>query len=165
MCLGFLTETCFMTQRRLWQFLYLLLSGTFFAASDTKVLLLFHVHSLLHIWLFYSFISTMHYFYLYFIFNAENLKVMLLCGSDLLESFCVPGVWIPEQVYFLSRFSELPSIEKSLLASIWIFLVIDPGSKLNILFVEPHVLILMGSSIYAFLVKMNFLYIGIKKKG
>ncbi|CAF1698898.1 unnamed protein product [Brassica oleracea var. botrytis] len=28
----------------------------------------------------------------------ESLKVMLLCGSDLLESFCSPGVWIPEQV-------------------------------------------------------------------
>lgn len=27
---------------------------------------------------------------------------MLLCGSDLLESFSVPGVWVPEQVYFLS---------------------------------------------------------------
>ncbi|CAN8248318.1 unnamed protein product [Cochlearia groenlandica] len=27
----------------------------------------------------------------------ESLKVMLLCGSDLLESFCTPGVWIPEQ--------------------------------------------------------------------
>lgn len=37
---------------------------------------------------------------------------MLLCGSDVLESFSVPGVWIPEQVYFLSRLSELPSIEK-----------------------------------------------------
>jgi nicotinamide mononucleotide adenylyltransferase len=28
----------------------------------------------------------------------ESLKVMLLCGSDLLLSFCTPGVWIPEQV-------------------------------------------------------------------
>ncbi|KAF8099084.1 hypothetical protein N665_0251s0009 [Sinapis alba] len=28
----------------------------------------------------------------------ETLKVMLLCGSDLLQSFCTPGVWIPEQV-------------------------------------------------------------------
>ncbi|XP_023638693.1 nicotinamide/nicotinic acid mononucleotide adenylyltransferase [Capsella rubella] len=28
----------------------------------------------------------------------ESLKVMLLCGSDLLQSFCTPGVWIPEQV-------------------------------------------------------------------
>ncbi|VVB16149.1 unnamed protein product [Arabis nemorensis] len=27
-----------------------------------------------------------------------SLKVMLLCGSDLLQSFCTPGVWIPEQV-------------------------------------------------------------------
>lgn len=54
----------------------------------------------------------MLFFYLKFIFNAENLKVMLLCGSDLLESFSVPGFWIPEQVYFLSHLSELPSIEK-----------------------------------------------------
>ena len=29
---------------------------------------------------------------------AESLKVMLLCGSDLLESFTTPGVWIPNQV-------------------------------------------------------------------
>nr|BAH57101.1 AT5G55810 [Arabidopsis thaliana] len=28
----------------------------------------------------------------------ESLKVMLLCGSDLLLSFCTPGVWIPEQL-------------------------------------------------------------------
>lgn len=29
---------------------------------------------------------------------SELLKVMLVCGSDLLESFSIPGVWIPEQV-------------------------------------------------------------------
>lgn len=29
---------------------------------------------------------------------SELLKVMLVCGSDLLESFSTPGVWIPEQV-------------------------------------------------------------------
>ena len=97
----------------------------------------------------------MRYLYLKFIINAEKLKVMLLCGSDRLESFSVPGVWIPEQVYFLSCLSELPSIEKQA-ANIWLFLAIDPGPKLNILFVEPHVLILMGSSIYAFHVKMSF---------
>ncbi|KAI3982859.1 hypothetical protein MKX01_010342 [Papaver californicum] len=28
---------------------------------------------------------------------------MLLCGSDLLESFCVPGVWIPEQIRALCK--------------------------------------------------------------
>ncbi|XXG50576.1 hypothetical protein AAC387_Pa02g4562 [Persea americana] len=33
----------------------------------------------------------------------EKLKVMLLCGSDLLESFSVPGVWIPEQVRAICR--------------------------------------------------------------
>ncbi|XP_054818597.1 nicotinamide/nicotinic acid mononucleotide adenylyltransferase-like isoform X5 [Prosopis cineraria] len=27
----------------------------------------------------------------------ESLKVMLICGSDLLHSFGIPGVWIPEQ--------------------------------------------------------------------
>ncbi|XP_006648101.1 nicotinamide/nicotinic acid mononucleotide adenylyltransferase [Oryza brachyantha] len=30
--------------------------------------------------------------------NGANLKVMLLCGSDFLESFSTPGVWIPDQV-------------------------------------------------------------------
>jgi hypothetical protein len=31
-------------------------------------------------------------------FLADSLKVMLLCGSDLLESFSTPGVWILDQV-------------------------------------------------------------------
>ncbi|KAF8690006.1 hypothetical protein HU200_041644 [Digitaria exilis] len=30
--------------------------------------------------------------------DQGSLKVMLLCGSDLLESFSTPGVWIPDQV-------------------------------------------------------------------
>ncbi|WVZ73166.1 hypothetical protein U9M48_021510 [Paspalum notatum var. saurae] len=30
--------------------------------------------------------------------DKGSLKVMLLCGSDLLESFSTPGVWIPDQV-------------------------------------------------------------------
>lgn len=30
--------------------------------------------------------------------NADSFKVMLLCGADLLESFTMPGVWIPDQV-------------------------------------------------------------------
>ncbi|KAH9652316.1 Nicotinamide/nicotinic acid mononucleotide adenylyltransferase [Citrus sinensis] len=29
--------------------------------------------------------------------SRESLKVMLVCGSDLLESFAIPGFWIPEQ--------------------------------------------------------------------
>uniref|UniRef100_A0A8R7R461 Uncharacterized protein n=1 Tax=Triticum urartu TaxID=4572 RepID=A0A8R7R461_TRIUA len=29
---------------------------------------------------------------------------MLLCGSDLLESFSKPGVWIPDQVQNLNTF-------------------------------------------------------------
>ncbi|MFS7922216.1 putative nucleotidyltransferase [Helianthus anomalus] len=28
---------------------------------------------------------------------------MLVCGSDLLESFAIPGVWIPEQVRDIVR--------------------------------------------------------------
>ncbi|KAI7758349.1 hypothetical protein M8C21_013710 [Ambrosia artemisiifolia] len=32
-----------------------------------------------------------------------SLKVMLVCGSDLLESFAIPGVWIPEQVRGIIR--------------------------------------------------------------
>ncbi|CAJ1971515.1 unnamed protein product [Sphenostylis stenocarpa] len=30
--------------------------------------------------------------------SRESLKVMLLCGSDLLHSFGIPGFWIPDQV-------------------------------------------------------------------
>ncbi|KAF7815979.1 nicotinamide/nicotinic acid mononucleotide adenylyltransferase isoform X1 [Senna tora] len=33
----------------------------------------------------------------------ESLKVMLVCGSDLLHSFGIPGVWIPEQVKAICR--------------------------------------------------------------
>nr|CAB3451476.1 unnamed protein product [Digitaria exilis] len=32
--------------------------------------------------------------------DQGSLKVMLLCGSDLLESFSTPGVWIPDQLHF-----------------------------------------------------------------
>ncbi|KAG9134677.1 hypothetical protein Leryth_000990 [Lithospermum erythrorhizon] len=34
---------------------------------------------------------------------SESLKVMLVCGSDLLESFSTPGVWIHEQVRAICR--------------------------------------------------------------
>ncbi|KAI8031394.1 Nicotinamide/nicotinic acid mononucleotide adenylyltransferase [Camellia lanceoleosa] len=30
--------------------------------------------------------------------SGESLKVMLVCGSDLLESFSIPGAWIPETI-------------------------------------------------------------------
>ncbi|KAK6230081.1 hypothetical protein QUC31_001599 [Theobroma cacao] len=33
----------------------------------------------------------------------ESLKVMLVCGSDLLQSFSIPGFWIPEQVRSICR--------------------------------------------------------------
>lgn len=35
--------------------------------------------------------------------SIEDLMVMLVCGSDLLESFSTPGVWIPEQVRAICR--------------------------------------------------------------
>ncbi|XP_016581437.1 nicotinamide/nicotinic acid mononucleotide adenylyltransferase isoform X2 [Capsicum annuum] len=35
--------------------------------------------------------------------STEDVKVMLVCGSDLLESFSTPGVWIPEQVRAICR--------------------------------------------------------------
>ncbi|EFC50192.1 predicted protein [Naegleria gruberi] len=37
--------------------------------------------------------------------STTELRIMLLCGADLLQSFVKPGVWIPEQVeYILSKF-------------------------------------------------------------
>ncbi|KAI3496812.1 hypothetical protein L1887_39189 [Cichorium endivia] len=33
----------------------------------------------------------------------DSLKVMLVCGSDLIESFSIPGFWIPEQVRSICR--------------------------------------------------------------
>jgi hypothetical protein len=46
-------------------------------------------------WCVYSiYLSVIYSIY----FLSGNLKVMLLCGSDLLESFSTPGVWIPDQV-------------------------------------------------------------------
>ncbi|XAR67360.1 Nicotinamide-nucleotide adenylyltransferase [Bertholletia excelsa] len=35
--------------------------------------------------------------------TGESLKVMLVCGSDLLESFSIPGFWVPEQVRSICR--------------------------------------------------------------
>ncbi|KAL6999112.1 nicotinamide-nucleotide adenylyltransferase [Sarracenia purpurea var. burkii] len=35
--------------------------------------------------------------------SGDSLKVMLLCGSDLVESFSIPGAWIPEQVRTICR--------------------------------------------------------------
>ncbi|WCJ30284.1 Nicotinamide/nicotinic acid mononucleotide adenylyltransferase [Euphorbia peplus] len=35
--------------------------------------------------------------------SKGRLKVMLLCGSDLLHSFSTPGFWIPEQVRAICR--------------------------------------------------------------
>ncbi|URE35219.1 hypothetical protein MUK42_37439 [Musa troglodytarum] len=35
--------------------------------------------------------------------RKESLKVMLLCGSDLLESFATPGVWMLDQVRTICR--------------------------------------------------------------
>lgn len=35
--------------------------------------------------------------------SSASLKVMLVCGSDLLESFSTPGAWIPEQVRTICR--------------------------------------------------------------
>ncbi|XP_050216413.1 nicotinamide/nicotinic acid mononucleotide adenylyltransferase [Mercurialis annua] len=35
--------------------------------------------------------------------SRDSLKVMLVCGSDLLQSFSTPGVWIPEQVRTICR--------------------------------------------------------------
>lgn len=37
------------------------------------------------------------------LFSTGSLKVMLLCGSDLLESFGIPGVWIPNQLRTICR--------------------------------------------------------------
>ncbi|XP_028555667.1 nicotinamide/nicotinic acid mononucleotide adenylyltransferase isoform X2 [Dendrobium catenatum] len=35
--------------------------------------------------------------------KRDSLKVMLLCGSDLLESFSIPGAWIRDQVKSICR--------------------------------------------------------------
>ncbi|KAK2967290.1 hypothetical protein RJ640_004856 [Escallonia rubra] len=34
---------------------------------------------------------------------SESLKIVLVCGSDMLESFGAPGAWIPEQVRTICR--------------------------------------------------------------
>ncbi|KAK7284009.1 hypothetical protein RIF29_13760 [Crotalaria pallida] len=35
--------------------------------------------------------------------KLESLKVMLVCGSDLLQSFGIPGFWIRDQVKAICR--------------------------------------------------------------
>ncbi|CAI9303469.1 unnamed protein product [Lactuca saligna] len=42
----------------------------------------------------------------------ESLKVMLVCGSDLLESFGIPGAWIPDQVRSICRDYGVVSIRR-----------------------------------------------------
>ena len=37
---------------------------------------------------------------------SGSLKVILVCGSDLLESFSIPDVWIPEQVFSYARYES-----------------------------------------------------------
>ncbi|KAG2662499.1 hypothetical protein PVAP13_1KG540900 [Panicum virgatum] len=41
--------------------------------------------------------------------DQGSLKVMLLCGSDLLESFSTPGVWIPDQDNIISVDEIVPN--------------------------------------------------------
>ncbi|XP_020517811.1 nicotinamide/nicotinic acid mononucleotide adenylyltransferase isoform X3 [Amborella trichopoda] len=43
---------------------------------------------------------------------VETLKVMLLCGSDLLESFGIPGAWIRDQVRTICRDYGVVSIRR-----------------------------------------------------
>ncbi|PHT54044.1 Nicotinamide/nicotinic acid mononucleotide adenylyltransferase [Capsicum baccatum] len=44
--------------------------------------------------------------------STEDLKVMLVCGSDLLESFSTPGIWIPEQVRAICRDFGLVCVQR-----------------------------------------------------
>ncbi|GFP93661.1 nicotinamide mononucleotide adenylyltransferase [Phtheirospermum japonicum] len=46
------------------------------------------------------------------IISGELLKVMLVCGSDLLESFTIPGVWVREQVKIICRDFGLACIRR-----------------------------------------------------
>ncbi|XP_051148505.1 nicotinamide/nicotinic acid mononucleotide adenylyltransferase isoform X2 [Andrographis paniculata] len=45
--------------------------------------------------------------------SIESLKVMLVCGSDLLESFNIPGVWNREQVKTICSDFGLVCIRRS----------------------------------------------------
>lgn len=40
-----------------------------------------------------------------FIITKKKVKVKLVCGSDLLESFNIPGVWKDEDVYIFNQFN------------------------------------------------------------
>lgn len=50
---------------------------------------------------------------------AAFLKVMLVCGSDLLESFSTPGAWIPEQVNLISIISLLRTVYAAHQGCVW----------------------------------------------
>ncbi|KAL9652264.1 hypothetical protein ABK040_011924 [Willaertia magna] len=43
----------------------------------------------------------------------KKIRIMLLCGTDLLESFIKPGVWIPEQVEHILSHYGVCCIERS----------------------------------------------------
>ena len=56
-------------------------------------------------------------------FLSGSLKVMLLCGSDLLESFSTLGVWIPDQVEILNFGSNEKTFATSFCNFMMAFLV------------------------------------------
>ncbi|OQR67473.1 nicotinamide mononucleotide adenylyltransferase 1-like [Tropilaelaps mercedesae] len=45
--------------------------------------------------------------------NTKHVRVMLLCGSDILESFAVPGLWEMEHIEELTRRFGLAVIRRS----------------------------------------------------
>lgn len=43
---------------------------------------------------------------------CSELRILLLCGSDLLESFCIPGLWNESDVRYNSFFLSLSQMSK-----------------------------------------------------
>lgn len=61
--------------------------------------------------------------------NTGVMRVLLLCGADLLESFTVPGVWLPDQVETICRDYGLVCIRRGELDLTKLILESDPLSK------------------------------------
>ena len=66
--------------------------------------ILFLIINIRFIILFYSYSRTLEVlnrfdsFFNNGLSESERIRVMLLCGSDLLASFATPGVWIPDEI-------------------------------------------------------------------
>jgi len=92
-------------------------------------------------------------------FLSGSLKVMLLCGSDLLESFSTPGVWIPDQVEILNFASNKKSFCNDGLSGFTLVFLVYQLTLMTPTFVSRSELYAMTSVSYVYAEKEKMLAI------